>query len=87
MARTRSVTMQPVAELAHLDQLWNRCRPHGWRVSLYRCNTTATGKDDRFILAVYPKANPRAAIEVTTTNIESAATLILNRHKKALPGA
>ena len=75
------MTMQVVSETHYLEQLWAHCQKHGWRMTVARVNPTANGIDDRFTLRV---TRPDGAyLDATTTNIESAATLILDRiHKR-----
>lgn len=80
LARTTSVTMQHVTEPTHLANLWDRCRASNHRLTIHRCNPKANGTRDEFIVAVHHPDNTASLIEVRTTNLESAATLILDRY-------
>ena len=79
--------MRSVAEPIHLNQLWDMCRAANWNMRIHRVNPTANGINDQFVLSVSPSGFDTAAMEVKTTNLESAATLILDRHPQGFPDA
>lgn len=80
MARNTSVTMQHVTEPLHLDELWQLCRQTNHRMTIHRCHQRANGTRDEFVLAIHHPDHTASLIEVKTTNLESAATLILDRY-------
>jgi hypothetical protein len=56
-------------------------------MTIHRCDIVATGRDDRFIVAIYHPDRVASIAEVRTTNLESAATLILDKHGNQLSDA
>ena len=81
------MTIHTVNEPVHLQRLWQRCRASGLRMTIHRCDIVATGRDDRFIVAIYHPDRVASIAEVRTTNLESAATLILDKHGNQLSDA
>lgn len=79
--------MQHVTEPAHLAELWARCRHAGLRMTIARCHPRANGTNDQFIVAIHQPHTTTSLAEVRTTNLESAATLILDRYRQHFPDA
>ena len=76
--------MQPMSETSRTDALWDKCRQRGLRMQVLRCDETANGQTDKFIVRIRHPHQDASVCEVRTTNIESAATLILDRYAKDL---
>ena len=73
------MTMRSVAELIHLNQLWEHTRRVGYTLKIHRWQPISNGIDDKFVVSVHDTTGANV-IEVRTTNLESAATLILDRN-------
>lgn len=73
--------MQPVADPIHFAELWNLCRDAGWRVKVHRHTSIANGMNDQFVVAIHQPNTTTSAAEVRTTNLESAAALLLDRYR------
>jgi hypothetical protein len=78
--------MQPMSETSHTEALWEKCRRRGLRLQVVRCDNTANGHTDKFVVRILHPQSSASVCEVRTTNIESAATLILDRYEKDLNG-
>ena len=76
--------MLPVNETVKTELLWEKCRRRGLRLQVLRCEEVATGRADQFIVRVKHTQRDASIAEVRTTNIESAATLILDRYEADL---
>jgi hypothetical protein len=76
--------MQPMSETHKTEALWERCRRRGLRLQVIRCDDTANGHNDHFVVRVLHPQLTASVCEVRTTNIESAATLILDRYETDL---
>lgn len=76
--------MQPMSETHRTDALWEKCRRRGLRLQVIRCDETANGHNDQFVVRIRHPHRDASICEVRTTNIESAATLILDRYEADL---
>lgn len=70
--------MQTMTETRHLEQLWAWCRATHHRMKIIRVQPTATGIDDRFLVRITTNSGI-CRMECLTTNLESGATLLLDR--------
>lgn len=73
--------MPTIVEPVHLQELWAWTRATNQRLQVHRDNPTATGRDDRFTVRITSRSGI-CRMECKTTNLESAATLLLDRLRK-----
>jgi len=73
--------MPLVNDTSKTELLWEKCRRRGFRMLVIRCDPVANGRADQFVVKVLHPQRDASIAEVRTTNIESAATLILDRYE------
>lgn len=76
--------MPLVNDTTKTELLWEKCRRRGLRMLVIRCDPVANGRADHFVVKVLHPERDASVAEVRTTNIESAATLILDRYESHL---
>ncbi len=72
--------MERMTRTRALEELWQRCRYENLCMRVYRLDPVANGVRDLFVVAVSPRGFESRAIQVKTTNLESAAQLILDKY-------